>query len=215
MLNYVFKRDSFWRDSHLRHSEMFCWVEDWKIALYWTIPLLKFEKRMGWKIVHFMVLKLHKRVCYLYTVQWKSWIAEITWIPILIFDANTTGSIKWIDWRLLCFIYLLIQQTNSLQLIWEAGSWDHLCKVLLCREFSTLENINSACDFSLDAKGHKDRSQEVSPIVIAEKLASKLETFDGLSGFLVQACNGHLNFMSLSVSEDSVHSFHSKSFQWK
>ena len=62
------------------------------------------------------------------------------------------------------------------------------------------ENINSACDFSLDAKGHKDRSQEVSPIVIAEKLASKLETFDGLSGFLVQACNGHLNFMSLSVS---------------
>ena len=72
------------------------------------------------------------------------------------------------------------------------------------------ENINSACDFSLDAKGHKDRSQEVSPIVIAEKLASKLETSDGLSGFLVQACNGHLNFMSLSVSEGSVHSFHSK-----
>ena len=32
------------------------------------------------------------------------------------------------------------------------------------------ENINSACDFSLDAKGQKDRSQEVSPIVIAEKL---------------------------------------------
>ena len=74
------------------------------------------------------------------------------------------------------------------------------------------ENINSACDFSLDVKGHKDRSQEVSPIVIAEKLASKLETSDGLSGFLVQACNGHLNFMSLSVSEGSVHSFDSKSF---
>jgi len=64
----------------------------------------------------------------------------------------------------------------------------------------------------LDAKGHKDRSQEVSPIVIAEKLASKLETSDGLSGFLVQACNGHLNFMSLSVSEGSVQSFHSKNY---
>ena len=66
--------------------------------------------------------------------------------------------------------------------------------------------------FSLDAKGYKDRSQEVSPIVIAEKLASKLETSDGLSGFLVQACNGHLNFMSLSVSEGSVQSFHSENY---
>ena len=68
---------------------------------------------------------------------------------------------------------------------------------------------------SLDAKGYKDRSQEVSPIVIVEKLASKLETSDGLSGFLVQACNGHLNFMSLNVSEGSVQSFDIKSFHWK
>ena len=66
--------------------------------------------------------------------------------------------------------------------------------------------------FSLDAKGHKDRSQEVSPIVVAEKLVSKLETSNGLSGFLVQACNGHLNFMYLNVSEGLVQSFDSKSF---
>ena len=65
---------------------------------------------------------------------------------------------------------------------------------------------------SLDAKGHKDRSQEFAPIVVAEKLVSKLEISDGLSGFLVQACNGHLNFMSLSVSEGSVQSFDSKIF---
>ena len=120
---------------------MFCWVKDWKIALYWTIPLLKFGKRMGWKIVHFMVLKLHKRVCYLYTVRWRSWTTEITWRPSSIFDAKTTGSIKRIDWRLLCYIYiyLLIQKTSSLQLIWEASSWDNLCQIfLLCRDCLSL-----------------------------------------------------------------------------
>jgi len=74
------------------------------------------------------------------------------------------------------------------------------------------ENIKSACDVSLDVKSQKEISEEVSPMVIAEKLASKLETSEGISGFLVQACNGHLNFMSLSVSEDSVQSFHSENF---
>lgn len=77
------------------------------------------------------------------------------------------------------------------------------------------ENIKSACDISLEVKGQKERSHEVSPMVIAEKLASNLEMSEGLSGFLVKACNGHLNFMSLSGSEDSVQNFHGEAFPVK
>jgi len=77
------------------------------------------------------------------------------------------------------------------------------------------ENIKSACDISLEVKGQKERPHEVSPMVIAEKLASNLEMSEGLSGFLVKACNGHLNFMSLSGSEDSVQNFHGEAFPVK
>eukprot|EP00253_Pinus_taeda_P000475 PITA_00475 len=74
------------------------------------------------------------------------------------------------------------------------------------------ENINNAFDVSLDVKGHKEKSEQLSPMVIAEKLASKLET-SGLSGFLVQACNGHLNFLGhLNFIEDSMQSFHCENF---
>lgn len=68
------------------------------------------------------------------------------------------------------------------------------------------ENIKSVFDVSLDVKGHKEMSEQLCPMVIVEKLASKLEA-SGLSSFLVQACNDHLNFMSVSVSEDSIQSF--------
>lgn len=73
------------------------------------------------------------------------------------------------------------------------------------------KNIKSLFDVSLDVKGHKEMSEQLSPMVIAEKLASKLEA-SGLSGFLIQACNGHLNFMFVSVSEDSMQSLRCENF---
>eukprot|EP01018_Ginkgo_biloba_P034162 Gb_29273 [translate_table: standard] len=68
----------------------------------------------------------------------------------------------------------------------------------------------SAPDVSLDGKARDDRSQEASPLVIAERLASKLETFEELSSFLVQACDGHLNFISSTGPGNSTENILSK-----
>lgn len=62
---------------------------------------------------------------------------------------------------------------------------------------------------------HEETSLGVSPIVIAEKLASKLEMSEGLLGLHVKACNGHLNFMSLNGPENSVQNSHGEAFPVK
>lgn len=78
-----------------------------------------------------------------------------------------------------------------------------------------IEKTKSACDILLEVEGDKETSLDVSPIVIAEKLASKLEMYEGLFGLHVKACNGHLNFMSLNGPENSVQNFHGEAFPVK
>ncbi|KAH9324843.1 hypothetical protein KI387_005021, partial [Taxus chinensis] len=65
------------------------------------------------------------------------------------------------------------------------------------------ENLKSLSDVLPHGQDQEERSRGVSPIVVAEKLASKLQTFGGLPGFPVQACNGYLNFLSCSGLQES------------
>ncbi|OAY71666.1 Arginyl-tRNA--protein transferase 2 [Ananas comosus] len=45
-------------------------------------------------------------------------------------------------------------------------------------------------------ENQSEKSSDVSPKVIAEKLAESMEQDGGVPGFLTKACNGHLNFYS-------------------
>lgn len=69
------------------------------------------------------------------------------------------------------------------------------------------EKLKSASDVLENGQGQQERSREVSPIIVAEKLASKLETFGGLPGFVIQACNGYLNLFSCNGMQDLEQSF--------
>ncbi|XP_057855265.1 arginyl-tRNA--protein transferase 2 isoform X2 [Cryptomeria japonica] len=69
------------------------------------------------------------------------------------------------------------------------------------------EKLKSASEVLEHGQGQQERSREVSAIVVAEKLAFKLETFGGLPGFLLQACNGYLNFFSSDGMQDLGQSF--------